>query len=74
MNGGGNYDCVVVIKLGYMLERLSIRHYSLSSESSDNVFGAENQQGRLGNYDCVAGNPQRLHAKRHRFTPPVMMI
>ncbi len=70
MNGGGNYDCVVVIKLGYMLERLSIRHYSLSSESSDNVFGAENQQGRLGN----AENPQRLHAKRHRFTPPVMMI
>jgi len=61
VNGGGNYEWLVVIKLGYMLERLSIRHYSLSQESSDNVFGAENQQGRPSSN---VRNPQRLHAER----------
>jgi len=61
VNGGGNYEWLVVIKLGYMLERLGIRHYSLSKESSDNVFGAENQQGRPNRN---VRNPQRLHAER----------
>jgi LAGLIDADG DNA endonuclease family protein len=46
VNGGRNYEPLVVIKSGYMLENLSIRRYSPASAGSDNLSGAGNQQER----------------------------
>ena len=42
-------DALALVKLGYMLETLSIRRYSVTTNSvvtSDNPFGAGNQQER----------------------------
>jgi len=47
VNGGRNYEKLVVVKFGYMLENLSIRRYSLVISGSNNPFGAGNQQERL---------------------------
>ena len=50
-----------VLKLGYLLETPgypTLLVSVLQCRSSENVFGADNQQGRLG----IAGNPQRLYA------------
>ena len=46
VNGGRNYEPLVVVKFGYMLEPLSIRRYSVAFATSDNPFGAGNQQER----------------------------
>jgi hypothetical protein len=51
INGGRNYDGpkvnlkLALVKLGYMLESLSISHYS--PKGSENVMSADNQQERL---------------------------
>ena len=47
VNGGRNYEQVVVVKFGYMLENLSIHRYSPDYSGSDNPCGADNQQERL---------------------------
>ena len=51
VNGGRNYDgpkvnnnSLALVKLGYMLESLSISRYLLRKESSDNAMSAGNQQ------------------------------
>ena len=44
-------DALALVKLGYMLENLSIRRYSVTTNVvaiSDNPFGADNQQERPG--------------------------
>jgi hypothetical protein len=44
-------DALALVKLGYMLETLSIRRYSVFTNvvvTSDNPFGADNQQERPG--------------------------
>ena len=46
VNGGRNYEPIVVVKSGYVLEHLSIRRYSPASAGSDNPSGAGNQQER----------------------------
>jgi len=46
VNGGRNYEPLVVVKFGYMLEHLSIRRYSPAAAGSDNPIGAGNQQER----------------------------
>ena len=38
---------LALVKLGCMLESLSIPHYSPLEKGSDNVMGADNQQERL---------------------------
>ena len=59
INGGRNYDGpkvnlkLALVKLGYMLESLSISHYS--PQGSDNVMSADNQQERPGN-SCLGFN------------------
>ena len=50
MNGGRNYngpkvEFTALVKLGYMLETLSIPHYS-TEKGSENMMGADNQQER----------------------------
>ena len=46
VNGGRNYEPLVVVKFGYLLEHLSIRRYSPVLTGSNNPFGAGNQQER----------------------------
>lgn len=52
---GQPFRSLALVKLGYMLESLSISRYCASS---DNAMSAENQQETEAIWD-----PQRLHAK-----------
>ena len=60
MNGGRNYNgpkvdlAAALEKLGYMLESLSIPHYS-PQKGSDNMLGADNQQERLRTVGWIVG-------------------
>jgi hypothetical protein len=47
------YDMLALVKLGYMLETLSISHYS--PKGSDNVMSADNQQERLKTVGWIVG-------------------
>ena len=57
MNAGSNYNCpkvnnVALVKFGYLLEHLRIRHYfdkiiQQNNMISENVNGADNQQERF---------------------------
>ena len=58
-----------LVKLGHMLETLSIRRYSFvrsnhwfNRTGSENPFGADNQQERPRRF-AMSRNPQRLYAK-----------
>ena len=60
-----------LVKLGHMLETLSIRRYSIPQTLlrqpkglSENPFGADNQQERSSSILAIR-NPQRLYAKLH---------
>src|SRR5438067_1026169 len=47
---------LALVKLGYMLETLSISHYSPTlKEGSDNVLSADNQQERLKTVGWIVG-------------------
>ena len=63
VNGGRNYEPIVVVKSGYMLEHLSIRWYSSAGNrlhhneaiaDSDNPTGAGNQQETKANHFRMA--------------------
>ena len=55
---------LALVKLGCMLESLSIPHYSPLEKGSDNVMGADDQQERPVEFFCW--NPQRLYARLRR--------
>ena len=53
---------MMMTKLGYMLEQLSIRQYPSTNPQGENLFGGVNQQERFYHI-YVIKNPQRPYAK-----------